>query len=147
MISILNDWSKKASSFFKREPAAHNNAKRARRASAFPPAETIGRTEELVDIAALIGEAVALNNGTFVRLLEVWPVDLEGAEASQRRQYWIRFANALRRLPAPMTVQVVVTFTAAGHPTLSGTAPRDRRALERAAPARAGVSGCQRSAT
>lgn len=69
----------------------------------------LGATEDVVDVAGLLGEALVLRNGTFVRMVEVWPVDLEGADASVRRQYHIRFANMLRRLPAPMTLQIVVS--------------------------------------
>jgi len=95
---------------------------RRRRSAAEPPLRTdrLADSERLVDVFALVGEAVVLNDGAFVRGLEVLPVDLEGGQASQRAAYWARFADALRRCHAPFSLQIIVT-----------TQPQDIRAYLR----------------
>jgi len=75
----------------------------------FPDAKQVGPTEELVDVLALIGEALVLNNGLFVRMIEVAPVDLERVDASVRKHYWAMFARALGRLSAPIGIQIFVS--------------------------------------
>jgi hypothetical protein len=68
----------------------------------------VGATESLVDILALIGNALVLQNGSFVRMLEVAPVDLEHSEQNLRQHYWSLFADALRRLRPPIQAQIVI---------------------------------------
>lgn len=75
----------------------------------FPGQGQVGATESLVDVHALVGNALVLNNGTFIRMLEVAPVDLERVDASVKQRYWAMFANALRRLRAPLGIQIVVS--------------------------------------
>lgn len=77
-------------------------------ATAFTGAEPVGATETLVDVMALVGDALVLDNGSFVRAIEVLPVDLERGDPAARQQYWSLFAAALRRLRAPMSIQIVV---------------------------------------
>src|SRR5688572_17910519 len=79
----------------------------AKKSPSFP--DKVGPTEELVDVLALIGEALVLNNGLFVRMIEVAPVDLERVDASVRKHYWAMFARALGRLSAPIGIQIVVS--------------------------------------
>ncbi|MEP7357776.1 MAG: hypothetical protein ABI847_11085, partial [Anaerolineales bacterium] len=57
---------------------------------------------------AFVGEAVVLDNGSFVRGVEVAPVDLERGDPAARQQFWGLFAAALRRLRAPLGVQLVI---------------------------------------
>jgi hypothetical protein len=74
----------------------------------FPGPGQVGPTEPLIDVMALVGDAVVLDNGTFVRGLEVAPIDLERGDAAARQKYWFLFAAALRRLRAPLGIQIVV---------------------------------------
>ncbi|MCC6190632.1 MAG: ATP-binding protein [Anaerolineales bacterium] len=57
---------------------------------------------------AFAAEAVVLDNGTFVRGVEVEPVDLERGDPAARQQFWGLFAAALRRLRAPLAIQLVI---------------------------------------
>ncbi len=75
----------------------------------FPGPGEVGPTEPLVDVFALIGDALVLDNGTFVRLLEVEPLDLERGDGAARARVWQQFSAALRRLRAPLGIQIVVT--------------------------------------
>lgn len=75
----------------------------------FPGPDQVGATESLVDVLALAGDALVLNNGTFIRMLEVAPVDLERGDAGARQHYWAMFAEALKRLKAPLGIQIVVS--------------------------------------
>src|SRR5579859_2052475 len=74
----------------------------------FPGPGKVGPTEPLVDVMALVGDAVVLDNGTFVRGIEVAPIDLERGDVAVRRKFWSLFAGALRRLRAPLGIQIVV---------------------------------------
>ncbi len=74
----------------------------------FPGPSQVGPTESLVDVMALVGNTVILDNGSFVRGLEVRPVDLERGDQAARQQFWALFAAALRRLRAPLGVQLVI---------------------------------------
>jgi hypothetical protein len=74
-----------------------------------PRPDKIGPTEQLVDVLALVGNALVLNNGTFVRMIEAAPVDLEGADPSLKQKFWLRFTDALRSIRAPLGLQIVVT--------------------------------------
>jgi hypothetical protein len=71
--------------------------------------DRLADSERLVGVRALLDDIVALDDGAFVRALEVLPVDLEGSGAEQREQVWRRFADALRYFSAPFAVQIVVT--------------------------------------
>jgi hypothetical protein len=84
-----------------------NNGRRAE--PPFPGQGQVGATESLVDVHALVGNGLVLNNGTFIRMLEVAPVDLERVDASIKKRYWAMFANALRRLRAPLGIQIVIS--------------------------------------
>ncbi|MCC6192523.1 MAG: ATP-binding protein [Anaerolineales bacterium] len=75
---------------------------------AFPGPSEVGPTEPLVDVTAFVGEAIVLDNGSFVRGIEVAPIDLERGDPAARQQFWGLFATALRRLRAPMAIQLVI---------------------------------------
>ena len=75
---------------------------------AFAGPGQVGPTEALVDVMAFVGEAVVLDNGSFVRGLEVAPIDLERGDPAARQQFWGLFASALRRLRAPLGIQLVI---------------------------------------
>jgi hypothetical protein len=75
----------------------------------FASPDKVEDTAQLVGVLALIGPAVVLENGTFVRMLEVAPVDLERGDRSVKESYWAAFAQALRRLRAPAAWQIVIT--------------------------------------
>ena len=66
-------------------------------------------TAPLVAVLALVGPALVLETGAFVRMLEVAPVDLERGDRSVKESYWAAFAQALRRLRAPAAWQIVIT--------------------------------------
>jgi hypothetical protein len=74
----------------------------------FPVQSAIG-TETLVDLLGLVGNALVLDNGTFLRVLEVAPVDLERGDARAKQKFWERFSNALGRLRTPVNIQIVVS--------------------------------------
>ena len=91
----------------------HSNGRTPKAAStatpqAFPGPGHVGPTESLVDVMAFVAEAVVLDNGTFVRGVEVAPVDLERGDPAARQQFWGLFAAALRRLRAPLAIQLVI---------------------------------------
>ncbi len=70
------------------------------------------RTEDslkLVEVLTLAGSALVMDNGTFVRGLEVWPVDLEAGNRGRKQAYHFAFGQALRRLRAPSAWQIVIT--------------------------------------
>lgn len=73
-----------------------------------PFPKSVGPAEAMVDVIGLAGPAMVLNNGDFVRLLEVAPVDLEQGNQALKERYWAMFGGALRRLRAPMNLQFVV---------------------------------------
>lgn len=75
----------------------------------FPDAKQVAPTEELVDVLALVGDALVLKNGMFLRMLEIAPVDLERVDPSIRKHYWAMFARALGRLSAPIGIQIFVS--------------------------------------
>jgi len=87
-------------------PAAARTAKAP--ATPFPVREAIG-TETLVDVLALVGNAVVLDNGAFLRVLEVAPVDLERGDERAKKKFWGRFASAIGRLRTPVNIQIVVS--------------------------------------
>ncbi len=87
----------------------HANGKKKWVEPKFATPDQVGATETLVDVFALIGDALVLNNGTFVRMLEVAPIDLERVDSSLKERYWAMFSNALRRFRAPLGVQIVVS--------------------------------------
>ncbi len=64
---------------------------------------------ELVDVMALMGPALVLDNGTFVRMLEVKPVDLQRGDRDAKLHHWHLFGQALRRLRAPATWQILIS--------------------------------------
>ena len=106
----VEDLKQTAAAWFTRRASPPGEGAQKPKARPFPNrAKDLGATEDTLDVAGLLGEALVLRNGTYVRMIEVWPVDLEGADSTVRRQYHIRFANMLRRLPAPMTLQIVVS--------------------------------------
>ena len=77
-----------------------------------PPApgpDQIAPSEQLIDVMALIGNALVLQNGTFVRMIEVMPVDLERGDASLKAKFWSGFADVMRRIRPPLGIQIVVT--------------------------------------
>lgn len=78
-------------------------------AAAFPGQGQVSATEALLDVVALAGEALVLDNGAFVRLLEVAPVDLERGDPALKHRFWGAFAGMLRRLRAPLSLQIVVS--------------------------------------
>ncbi|MCC7362058.1 MAG: hypothetical protein IT317_21415 [Anaerolineales bacterium] len=75
---------------------------------AFPGPSEVGPTEALVDLMAFVDETVVLDNGSFVRGIEVAPIDLERGDPAARQQFWGLFAAALRRLRAPLALQLVI---------------------------------------
>ncbi len=64
---------------------------------------------KLVEVLTLAGSALVMDNGTFVRALEVWPVDLEAGNRGRKQAYHFAFGQALRRLRAPSAWQIVIT--------------------------------------
>ncbi len=66
-------------------------------------------TLKLVEALTLAGPALVMDNGTFVRGLEVWPVDLEAGNRGRKQAYHFAFGQALRRLRAPSAWQIVIT--------------------------------------
>ena len=79
------------------------------KANQSPRADKIGPTEDLVDLLGLIGPALVLNNGTFVRMLEVAPVDLALVDPTVRDKFWGRFSDAMRQIKSPIAIQIVIT--------------------------------------
>ncbi len=77
-------------------------------AAAAPFPKTVSPAETVVDVIGLVGDAMVLDNGAFVRMLEVGPVDLEQGNQALKERYWAMFGDALRRLRAPMQLQLVV---------------------------------------
>lgn len=74
-----------------------------------PANDKIGPTESLVDVAALVGSALLLKNGTFVRMIEVAPVDLESVDPTVKEKYWFRFADAMKAIRSPLSIQIVIS--------------------------------------
>jgi hypothetical protein len=108
MLPAIKSLKEKARSRLKRgEPRPKPQAAPSKTPPPFP--HQAGQTETLVDVAALVGPALVLNNGTFVRTLEVAPLDLEQGNSTLKHNYWGMFANVLRHLRAPFSFQIVVT--------------------------------------
>ena len=74
-----------------------------------PGPDQIAPSEQVIDVMALIGNALVLQNGTFVRMIEVMPVDLERGDASLKARFWSSFADVMRRIRPPLGIQIVVT--------------------------------------
>ncbi len=85
----------------------NGNGRAAESAVENTPVYDIKPTAPLVQVKALIGNALMLKDGTFVRMLEIAPVDLEGNDEA-RRTYWVRFSSALKALHWPLSIQIVV---------------------------------------
>lgn len=92
-----------------RRPPSPNGPRSANGHGHTPPPADVEATERLVDVIGFVGPALVLRNGTFIRMLEVAPIDLERGDATLRQKYWGLFADALRRLRAPIGVQLVVS--------------------------------------
>ncbi len=86
-------------------PAAPRQAPKLRRLQTRAVSDSI----ELVDVMALMGPALVLDNGTFVRMLEVQPVDLQRGDRDAKLHHWQTFGQALRRLRAPATWQILIS--------------------------------------
>jgi len=98
------------STLFKRPLVAQSPSRVARRREKpFASPAEVEDTIPLVEVLALVGPALVLENGTFIRMLEVAPVDLERGDRSVKEHYWQAFAQALRRLHAPAAWQIVVS--------------------------------------
>lgn len=74
-----------------------------------PANDKIGPTESLVDVVGLVGSALLLKNGTFVRMIEVAPVDLESVDPALKQKYWQRFAEAMKAIRSPLSIQIVIS--------------------------------------
>jgi hypothetical protein len=95
---------------FKRPlPAQAPSRPARRREKPFAGPAEVEDTVPLVEVLAMVGPALVLENGTFVRMLEVAPVDLERGDRSVQEGYWMAFAQALRRLRAPAAWQIVAS--------------------------------------
>ncbi len=98
------------SALFNRPSAAQAPARPARqRDKPFAGPAEVEDTMPLVEVLALLGPALVLENGTFIRMLEVAPVDLERGDHSVKEYYWMAFAQALRRLRASAAWQIVIS--------------------------------------
>lgn len=106
--------------FFKRTPAhpapiigpADPQVGQGYAEEALEPTPKVGDSLQLVDVFALVEPAVVLNDGHFVRALEIGAVDLETGQPGLMEAFWARFADALRRFRAPFTMQIVVSSRA-----------------------------------
>lgn len=139
----LADLRQRAQTALQRTPGPAAAPAKAPKAPPRPFPLNVGQTESLVDVAALAGTALILNNGTFIKMLEVAPVDLEQGDTALKHEYWNRFADALRRLRAPLALQIVVN---ARPQNLSEYLARwDQRAAEWQAQADAAVDAGSRA--